>query len=628
MATQRPRAASTRVSSFRTVRWPTIAGLAICALLVIAGRLYAAGGGSSRDSFVSEVFISVILVVGLQVFVGNTGILSFGHLGFAAIAAYGTAVLAIPVASKSRVLTEAPWGLSTLSVRPVVASLAGIGAAFVIAAILAFVLGRTTGLAATMISLAFLFMVEQVAKNWRELTNGAGNLGGIPRLVDDSPVIVALAFVLIVAGLFREHWLGRFAEATREDPLAAGALGIDAFGPRAAALLMSALIVAVGGVLRAQQLGSIGPSQFAFAPTIAILAMLVVGGMRSVTGAVVGVVLVSVGKEFARFLGDGPRWLGVRWPRVEGLPDLFLAVCLLSVMLLRPGGLLGDFELGRWLAGRVRRSKRLGGPEPAVEADSAGAAPAQLATTTPGTPGGLTVKGLGVSFGQFRAVDDVHLRLEPGRIHGLIGPNGAGKSTVVNALTGVVDSTGTVKLDEGATTRSLLHNSPVVIARAGLARTFQNLRLFSNLTVRENVELAALVAARHRSNRAAPSADELLASAGLTAVADRRAHSLDYGSQRRLEIARAAALAPSLLLLDEPTSGMSDEESLAMVDHVKKTAASVGASVLVIDHDLGFITGICDEITVLDRGRVLACGTPDEIRANANVRAAYLGREG
>jgi ABC-type branched-subunit amino acid transport system ATPase component len=191
-----------------------------------------------------------------------------------------------------------------------------------------------------------------------------------------------------------------------------------------------------------------------------------------------------------------------------------------------------------------------------------------------------------------------------------------------NVLTGLVEETdGQVRLGEQDLGPLPVH----AIARSGLARTFQNLRLFKDLSVRENVAVAALVARRFRRDRATIGVDALLADAGLTAEADRRSGTLDYGNQRRLELARAAALAPEFLLLDEPTSGMSDAESLAMVAHVRSTAAKLGAGVLVIDHDLGFISRICDHVIVLAEGRVLAEGTPDEIRRNPAVAAAYLG---
>jgi ABC-type branched-subunit amino acid transport system ATPase component len=163
------------------------------------------------------------------------------------------------------------------------------------------------------------------------------------------------------------------------------------------------------------------------------------------------------------------------------------------------------------------------------------------------------------------------------------------------------------------------------LARLGLVRTFQNLRLFSSLTVRDNIAVAAEVGTRYRPDRARPSADELLVLAGLWEQRDRRAEELDYGSSRRLELARAAAVGPVFLLLDEPTSGMSETESQAMIERVRATAAAVGAGVVVIDHDLGFIVGICQQIVCLDQGAVIAVGTATEIQVDPAVRAAYLG---
>ncbi|MDQ3390053.1 MAG: ABC transporter ATP-binding protein, partial [Actinomycetota bacterium] len=228
-----------------------------------------------------------------------------------------------------------------------------------------------------------------------------------------------------------------------------------------------------------------------------------------------------------------------------------------------------------------------------------------------------------VRFGGFRALDGAALRVRPGEIVGLIGPNGAGKTTLFNVVNGLVaEESGTVMLGD----RDLSHDPPHRIARAGLARTFQNLRLFGTQSVRENVALAALAARRYRPERVTVEVDDLLAQAGLLAVAERRAATLDYGNQRRLELARAAALSPEFLLLDEPTSGMSNAESLAMVDHVRTTARHVGAGVLVIDHDLAFVTRISDHIVALAEGRVIAEGTPDEIADDHAVAEAYLGR--
>jgi branched-chain amino acid transport system permease protein len=450
-----------------------------------------------------------------------------------------------------------------------------------------------------MITLAALFVVDQLVKNWNELTRGAGGLSGIPRL--NSAWLWLGAFVaLLIAHVFQEMRIGRFTIATREDELAAPAMGIRLFSSRYAAWVVSMVVIAIGGSLRAQSLGSVNPRQFTLDASILIIVMLVVGGMRTPSGAVAGTVLITAGNELFRQLGD-PQRLGI-----ERFPDLFLSVTLLLVMIFRPGGLLGDRDLAASLRSRTARRS-------------------EVVTMTPEPTGRvLEASDITVRFGGFVALDSARIRVRPGEVVGLIGPNGAGKTTLFNVITGLVEEQGGhVQLGE----LDLSAAAPVDVARAGLARTFQNLRLFGNLSVRENVELSALVAGRHRRDRPAINVDELLDDAGLTEYADRQAKTLDYGNQRRLELARATALSPEFLLLDEPTSGMSDAESSAMVDRARAAAARIGAGVLVIDHDLAFITRISHHIVVLNEGAVLAEGSPEQVRADPAVAAAYLGSQ-
>ncbi len=192
----------------------------------------------------------------------------------------------------------------------------------------------------------------------------------------------------------------------------------------------------------------------------------------------------------------------------------------------------------------------------------------------------------------------------------------------MNVITGMVEPTeGKYSLGDQQLAGAPSHET----SRAGMVRTFQNLRLFGSLTVRENIEVASLISRQHRPEQNHPDVDELITQAGLWEHRHRRASELDYGNSRLLELARAAATSPDFLLLDEPTSGMSDSESVAMIETVKEAASIVDAGVLVIDHDLAFITGISDRIYVLDQGAVIAEGTPDEIQANKQVQAAYLG---
>ncbi|MFI0526729.1 MAG: ATP-binding cassette domain-containing protein [Ilumatobacteraceae bacterium] len=576
----------------------TLASAALVAIVAALAMAYTSGGGASRDSLIAEMLSNFILVLGMQVFIGNTGVLSFGHMAFAQIAAYATAVVGIPLAAKAKALPDIPFGLDSVHYGPLGATVFAIVVTIIIGGIFGIAVSRASGLAPTMITLAALFVVEQLVKNWKELTRGAGGLSGIPRLEGNGWLWVGAFIALVVAHLFQETRIGRFAIATREDELAAPALGIRLFSARWAAWVVSMGLIALGGSLRAQSLGSVNPKQFTLDSGILILVMLVVGGMRCVSGAVLGTVLITAGNELFRQLGDPQRL------DIERFPDLFLGGTMLLVMLLRPGGLLGDRDLAGWLRRRTYRRPPPTGEEPRAGSNT------------------LVAAEIEVHFGGFVALDGAGVTVRPGEVVGLIGPNGAGKTTLFNVITGIVlEQGGRVTLGD----RELTDAKPVDIARAGLARTFQNLRLFKNLSVRENVALTELVAARHRSHRVRPDADTLLADAGLTEWADRQAGTLDYGNQRRLELARAAALAPDFLLLDEPTSGMSDQESQAMVESVRSVATRVGAGVLVIDHDLGFITRISDHIVVLNEGRILAEGTPAAVRANPLVAEAYLG---
>jgi branched-chain amino acid transport system permease protein len=585
------------------------------AITALAAAVYTSSGGAARDLLVQELLINLTLVMGFQVFTGSTGIISFGHLAFAQIAAYGAALTAIPIASKASTLPDIPLRLGDVEFGALDATVTGVATALVAGALVGVVVARAGGLAATMITLAVLFSVDQVVKNWQELTRGAGGLSGVPRLTTNTWLWVAALLALFVAHLFRETRSGRFAIAARDDEIAAPSIGINVFWPRWTAWVVSIALVAIAGALRVQAVGSTNPRQYSLDAAILLLAMLVVGGVRTVSGAFVGTALITIGNEVARQFGDNHG--------IERLPDLFVGVALLIVMLLRPGGLLGDADLAGWLRSRQLRLRHR---PPGFSCNPVSPTRAELHENpdrSGGSAGALVVREVTVRFGGFMALDGAGLRVRPGEIVGLIGPNGAGKTTLFNVVTGLVDEeSGTVTLGD----RDLSDDPPHRIARAGLARTFQNLRLFPTQSVRENVAVAALSARHYRSHRAPVDVDELLERAGLAGMAERRAATLDYGNQRRLELARAAALAPDYLLLDEPTSGMSTEESLAMVDHVREAAARIGAGVLVIDHDLAFVTRISDHIVALTEGRVIAEGTPDSVAADPGVIEAYLGR--
>ena len=248
----------------------------------------------------------------------------------------------------------------------------------------------------------------------------------------------------------------------------------------------------------------------------------------------------------------------------------------------------------------------------------------------------LEVTSLGISFGGLRAVDELSMKIEKGGLVGLIGPNGAGKTTVFNMLTGVYRPTdGGIRLDG----QNLVGKKPHEICKLGVARTFQNIRLFSNLTVLDNVKtdlhneityslaesLFHIGSYRKKERQMDERAMELLGVFGLESVADYKAANLPYGKQRKLEIARALATDPKLLLLDEPAAGMNPNETGELMETIELVRKKFGVTVLLIEHDMKLVSGICEYLYVLNFGRLLAEGTPSEVLQNPEVVTAYLG---
>ena len=594
---------------------PTLGSAFLFLLLLGGSLLYTANGDASSNSLVTQMLINAVVVLGLQIYIGNTGVLSFGHIGFGAIAGYTFAICAISPERKLRQIPNAPFGLAEIDLTPLQSGMVALTLTIIVAFVIGLALSRSGArsgaVAAVVITLALLFVVHEVARNWIDLTRG-GKTGlsfsplGNATLQGKVPIYLILVGAIALARLFKETRAGRLAQAAREDDLAARVMGIDPAVQQMIALLLSVAVVSAGSALRVFELGSINPRLFFFDYTLLTLTMLIVGGRNSVAGTLVGVLIITAGSELTRNL-SGMDVPGMNWLLRDGLTDIFLGGAMLGFMILRPAGLLGDWEVDHWLYRRLRRAESPPAPSPVTTARSTSVLQAAKVT---------------VHFGGYQALDNASLEATAGEVVGLIGPNGAGKTTLLNVITGLVRSdSGRIELD-GTVLTGL---SPYGIARSGLARTFQNFRLFSALSVRENIGVVHLMATRFRQSRSLPPVDTLVAQAGLWEHRDRRAAELDYGSARRLELARAAAAGPDFLLLDEPTSGMSDHESINMIDQVRSMAKLIGAGVVVIDHDLNFITGICDRVYVLDQGRVIAVGTPAEISVNPAVQAAYLG---
>jgi branched-chain amino acid transport system ATP-binding protein len=250
----------------------------------------------------------------------------------------------------------------------------------------------------------------------------------------------------------------------------------------------------------------------------------------------------------------------------------------------------------------------------------------------------LSIEGVTKRFGGLVAVGDLNVTIEPGELVGLIGPNGAGKTTVFNLLTGVYIPTDGRILFDGKLVNG---NKPYRVAAMGMARTFQNIRLFRGLTALENVKIASHLQTRaglaasvlrtpgllENDGRLSAVAHEMLAKMDLADIADVTAGSLPYGLQRRLEIARALATRPKLLLLDEPAAGMNPQEKFSLMGLIRKIRDDFGLTILLIEHDMKLVMGICERIYVLDYGRIIAEGAPDSICRDPKVIAAYLGED-
>ncbi len=599
-----------------------IGALGLCAIVALLVWLYSSSGGGARDRLMTLMLINLISVLGFQIFIGNTGIMSFGQVSFAAIGAYTTAILTTPVMVKSFRIGNAPFNLDEKQVSVGVSLFVTFVLVFALATLVGSVIVRLPPLSATIVTLSWIIVVHAVIINWKSLTAGAEGFYGIPPLFTNSLftppdiskgfvantltwVLICAALAIVVARLSRASQLGLRMQASREDSLAATALGMNVNLVRWIAFVISALFLALSGILRAHFLGSINPDELYLDLTFVYLAMLLLGGMKSVSGAVLGTLIVTFGQDLMRTLGDGPSIAGIQFPQLFGLPLLFLGAVIMGIMFYRPEGILKGFELDDLLSHWFSKSV-----QPISQASRGTLPSSTLATYT-----------LTKNFGKIQAVSRASIEVQTGQIVGLIGPNGAGKTTMMNLISGVLDSSeGTITLNAKDVTKE----GSMGMARLGVARSFQNLRLFKDLTVRENVEVAASIAKRFPGAYTV-SVDEALARFDLLEVSSRKAGTLAYGFQRRVEFARALALQPRFLLLDEPAAGMTETETHWLMQTIQKIRDDYGCGILVVEHDLPFIMNACERIFVMNWGNVIASGTPEEIQKNPEVIEAYIG---
>ncbi|MEN2991016.1 branched-chain amino acid ABC transporter permease [Tistrella sp. BH-R2-4] len=307
----------------------------------------------------AAAYINLIAVVGLQIFMGNANVVNIGHAGFMALGAYFTAVFATPVMIKATLIPNAPFGLAGVELAAIYAFILSIAITTLIGLITGLVLVRLAGIAATILTISILVIVQGVLVTWTDLFRGAQAFFGIPKVVGLGGIILATAVVLVIARLFKGSRAGVQLRASATDPVAAEAMGVDVRRLRLVAWVLGSAVVGCAGALYALYAGTINARAFYFHTAFLTLAMAIVGGMRSVTGAMVGVALLTVLLELIRIVEGGITVLGIAFPEMLGLSGLMLGVVIVVVMCFRPDGFMGGYEVEEAVAAlRARLSSR------------------------------------------------------------------------------------------------------------------------------------------------------------------------------------------------------------------------------------------------------------------------------
>ncbi|WP_420638613.1 ABC transporter permease subunit [Candidatus Poriferisocius sp.] len=566
------------------------------------------------DALTVSLGVAIVLL-SIVVLTGYAGQLSLAQYTIAGFGAY--------VAGRLVAVHDIPFLLALL---------AGVAAAVPLGFVFALPAVRTRGINLAIVTLGLGTTIELMLFRNREYTGGVqGTQVGSPDLFgfDLGSIRYPERYGLFVLGLalfavwavsnVRRGRSGRRLIAVRTNERAAAALGIDVMAAKLFAFSFASAIAALGGILLAFRLTSISYPSFTNLTSILFVGLALVGGVGHLLGAFVGATMATAG--FSQEVLEAA-WGGVgRWIQ------LISGIAILLMVLGYKDGVAAEWVKMFRLAKKARKWGRTYLIELEDVADpNAGDTQATVAPVT------LTVDAMTVRYDAVVAVDDVSFSLEPGTITGLIGPNGAGKTSLIDAISGFTGAEGRVLVN--GTDMSRL--SPARRARSGVARSFQSLELFEDSTVFENLSVAAdpqdlrsylrdLVAPSNPPFP--PEVVRAIVEFQLDKDLHRDVKDLSYGKRRLLAIARAVAMHPSVLLLDEPVAGLSTAESEELAEVVRRLARDWGMAVLVVEHDMNFVNGVCDHVVVLDFGKMIASGPPEQIRNDPLVVAAYLGTE-
>jgi branched-chain amino acid transport system permease protein len=603
------------------------------------------------------------LALGLNIVVGFAGLLDLGYAAFFAIGAYFYGIFTSfqimplwhswwqPFAMVGLVekLNQGGPDLVHFTLSFWLAlPMAAIVAAF-FGVLFGFPTLRLRGDYLAIVTLGFGEIVPIVARNVDSVTNGAAGLNGVqaPRILGQSfgvnatpyyyVAILLVIFLIFVSTRLRDSRIGRAWMAIREDEIAASTMGINLVHLKLLAFGIGAAFAGMTGVFYVAKLQTATPEMFGFPVSAMVLVMVVLGGMGSVWGVVLGAAILQLLQSW--WLQSLTTWchsigefIGVEWLQKVDLVqsiELIFGIILVVMMLFRRDGLIPARRLTPALTIEQQRAEvRRGG---FVGLD-------RIPRWQPAAGNALEVRGMTVKFGGLVALNNVDITVPSGGVVAVIGPNGSGKSTLFNAITGLVQTDGgSVKLHG----EELLGLRPDEVLKRGVARTYQNIRLFTNLTVLENVlvgqharlhtgPFSAVVrppGTRAEEEGARRWGMDIIGLFGnrLTPRANQTVGGLSYANRRRVEVARALASKPTILLLDEPTAGMNPAETLELAEQIK-SLHEMGLTILLIEHKLDVVTTLAETVIVLDHGDKIAEGRPDEVRRNEHVLTAYLGR--